>query len=290
MTMLGKIFTVLITLMSFCFMMCAVQVYMTHRNWRDLALRPATEVKDASTPLGLKHQLKEREEEKAKLERELSDKQDALAREKAARRKAIAVLESRIRQLDRDYAAKVEENRGLEERQRLAIVSLQTAENNLTVLKDENAALRERIILVQKDRDDQVGRVVAITDQIHQDRGNVRRLKERNEQMIADLAKAKKILKAKGIKSLDAPVDQKPPRTSGQITAVSKSGKLVEISIGSDDGISEGHELDVTRGSSYQGRITIRKVTPDKAVGEVLPKYKKGNIQKGDKVATKISS
>jgi len=66
----------------------------------------------------------------------------------------------------------------------------------------------------------------------------------------------------------------------------------VEISIGSDDGIREGHELEVYRASNnttaYLGRIVIRKTRPERAVGEILKDYIKGPIQANDRVFTKV--
>ena len=38
MTLVGKIFTVLILIMSVAFMMLAVTIFATHRNWRDLRI------------------------------------------------------------------------------------------------------------------------------------------------------------------------------------------------------------------------------------------------------------
>jgi hypothetical protein len=78
-----------------------------------------------------------------------------------------------------------------------------------------------------------------------------------------------------------------PPKIEGVVTAVNPQG-LVEISIGSDDGIREGHKLDVYRANppTYLGRIEVIKTTPDRAVGKILPELQKGAIRKGDRVAT----
>jgi hypothetical protein len=68
------------------------------------------------------------------------------------------------------------------------------------------------------------------------------------------------------------------------------SGKdLIEISIGADDGLKVGHALDVYRGSTYLGRIVIRKTGPDRAVGQVLRELQRGQIKRGDRVTTRFS-
>lgn len=88
-----------------------------------------------------------------------------------------------------------------------------------------------------------------------------------------------------------------PPDVVGVVldTRKSKQGsEYVEISIGSDDGLLEGHTLMVyhmgTDGSrpKYLGKMKITNTYPDRAVGEVLERAKNGIIQRGDNVTTKL--
>ena len=72
-----------------------------------------------------------------------------------------------------------------------------------------------------------------------------------------------------------------PPRVPG-------NADFVEISIGSDDGLLKGHQLDVVRGDKYLGKIRVVEATADKAVCEVVHKNKYGIIQRGDNVTTKL--
>jgi len=66
------------------------------------------------------------------------------------------------------------------------------------------------------------------------------------------------------------------------------AGQSVEVSVGRDDGLRTGHQLDIFRNGSYLGRIEIRTIADDKAVGKILPSYRKGFIQAGDRVASKV--
>jgi uncharacterized protein YqfB (UPF0267 family) len=74
---------------------------------------------------------------------------------------------------------------------------------------------------------------------------------------------------------------------------VDNQGKLVEISIGSDDGLRKGHRLHVYR-VKPQGKfvctIEITNVDPDQAVARIIPNLKQGNPQEGDLVATRITA
>ena len=83
-------------------------------------------------------------------------------------------------------------------------------------------------------------------------------------------------------------LNTEPPPLDGVITAVSTKAPLVQISLGSDDGLKSGHTLEVFRGSSYLGRIVIREVSPSQAVGVIVTELQKDNFQKGDRVATKL--
>ena len=82
-----------------------------------------------------------------------------------------------------------------------------------------------------------------------------------------------------------------PPRTrptvQGLVATVDKSGKVIEFTIGSDDGLFVGHTMEVfNKRKQYLGRVKIIKVTPDKAVGKVI--IHRGKIRRGDYVATEL--
>jgi hypothetical protein len=91
-----------------------------------------------------------------------------------------------------------------------------------------------------------------------------------------------------------------PPRVEGIIEEVNAarrqgSSELVEISLGSDDGLKKGHEMTVYRSGlkggqrpKFLGKIRIVDTKPDKAVGEVIEGTRNGVIQKGDNVTTKL--
>ncbi|MEM8912913.1 MAG: hypothetical protein AAGC97_14190, partial [Planctomycetota bacterium] len=69
---------------------------------------------------------------------------------------------------------------------------------------------------------------------------------------------------------------------------VNRPRKLVEVSIGYDDGLRQGHLLEVTRGGRYVTRLRVRNTNPDRAVAEILNDYSEGAIQEGDRVDTTI--
>ncbi|MFO1023469.1 MAG: hypothetical protein U0903_22660, partial [Planctomycetales bacterium] len=76
----------------------------------------------------------------------------------------------------------------------------------------------------------------------------------------------------------------------------SKDGaEMVEISLGSDDGVVTGHEMFIYRSGlktqerpRYLGKLQIVNTFPDRSIGLVTDKSKNGMIQKGDDVTTKL--
>ena len=63
---------------------------------------------------------------------------------------------------------------------------------------------------------------------------------------------------------------------------------LVEIKIGSDDGLLKGHKLEVYRSTGYVGRIEVVETHFDTAVCQVVPGYLKSRIQKDDLVTSRF--
>ena len=94
MTLLGKIFTGLIVMMSVLFLGLAISVYATHRNWRKVVSQPESRRGRAAgcsnswrRQMDVNRQLKERQD----------DLTAAIALEQAARRFALAALESKLK-------------------------------------------------------------------------------------------------------------------------------------------------------------------------------------------------
>jgi hypothetical protein len=89
-----------------------------------------------------------------------------------------------------------------------------------------------------------------------------------------------------------------PPLVQGLIQEVrnDRTGrtKMMVISIGADDGLLVGHELDAYRSGvdgrqpQWLGKIRVVETRPDQAVCEVVQTAKNGIIEKGDNVTTKL--
>jgi myosin heavy subunit len=273
MNFIGKIFVVLIAVMSFVFMSFAVAVYSTHQNWKEKAAAEAQRVQS------LQRTLEEREAEKKKLAEELNN-------ELNARTQALAKLEAERLELATAREELVKERDALLAKDKDAVAALDNAQRNLARLTQEVQGLRDEIRTAQSQRDKDFERAVVLQDQVHQAQGEVKRLEERRIQLAAQLASAQLVLNRNGLHK-DMPVDGLPPQLRGKVLAINRDN-LVEVSLGSDDGLRAGHTLEVFRGSKYLGRIEVLRATTDRAVGKIIPGYKKGVIQRDDDVATRF--
>ena len=283
MNFLGKMLTVMILVMSIVFMTFSVMVFATHKNWRLAALNPkATEKME----LGLKPQLEQARQENAALKAEMLQFLSQFEAERAARAYALAGLQTKLTQLEQQITQKEADLQTMQSRSTAEMATLQTSVSNLDKLTKEVEGLRGDIIAARLDRDKKFAEVVAATDVLNKVLDDVRRLEERRVQLIAMNAEQKRVMDVLNV-TVFTNVDGIAPKVDGMVLAVNKDA--VEISLGADDGLKAGHQMEVIRGTTYLGRVQIVKVTPNRAIGKILPEYRRGIIKKDDRVTTRLS-
>lgn len=275
MTLLGKIFTVLIFVMSVAFCILAVATFATHKNWRDQAMT-------------LKSAVEKEQNLKASYERELEVVKNNLAMEQAARRAALATLQGKQILLYDDLTKQAEELVNKTSALTAQTQAAEVAEKSLADITAEVKKLRDDIRLARQDRDDVFAKTVDLTDKLAAAEALRLVLEERNEQLQNSFSALQKVANAMGFDERTL-VSKIPPPLDAKVLAVHESRGMVEISIGSDEGLKKGHVLQVYRGSQYLGQIIVRELQPDRAIGEVDKKMQRGRIREGDNVTTKLS-
>jgi hypothetical protein len=283
MTLVGKIFTFLILLLSVAFLMLAAMVFSTHRNWRDIVLR----TRDGDAEPGLKLQVEELSDANRRLHEELERASDRLALEEVSRAYALASLQTKLEQSQQTLQDREKEFAELQAAHGTAVTTLETNQEAQKKIADENGQLRTELRNAEQARDSKFNRVVELTDDLNELESVHQDLQERHKDLTDANARMKVVLERHDLGEFPVS-DVPPPRVDGVVTAVSDRD-LIEISIGSDDGLREGHKLEVFRNNAYLGRVVIRRTEPDRAVAEILKEYRKGTIRKGDRVATKLS-
>lgn len=270
----GIILCVLIFIMSCVFMGMSIAVYATHRNWMELV----------QGPKGLKFQLNDLRTKNEALKEEYDKLDKDVKAERDAKEKTLATLQGQIATLTDDAKKLADEKLKLDEAIAQANAAVKTSGDSLEGAVKENEKLRGEIRTAQKERDEKFLEVVKLTDQFNDARGKLGRASERLQQITAQLALATRILDNNGL-DLNVDPTRNPPKLKGEILALN-ADNLVEVSLGSDDGLKKGHTLEVSRQARYLGRLEVVSTQTDRAVAKVVPNFKRGPMQKGDHVAT----
>lgn len=276
MTLLGKSLAMLIFVLSAAFMVLALSVNASHRNWREEVMAPGSGLKarvEAATKVN--NQLRA-DNERARL---------ALDRERAARRSALAALQTQLDQLDQQLKTSEASVQQLEAKNTELTQLDRSRAEELERLTEDTRQLREQIRKEREDRDQLFADTLQMTDQMNRLRGVVQQQTERNEQLMAQVSRYREVVEMKGI-DINQPLDGAPPERNGTVLVVDRPRDLVEVSIGFDDGLRDGHLLDVTRGGRYVGKLKIRRTEPNRAVAEILKDYETAIIREGDRVDT----
>jgi hypothetical protein len=276
MNWLGKVFVVVILIMSLVFMGLSMAVYATHKNWK-----VASE--------SLNKQLGEAKAENSRLVTEHNRRVEELQREKTAAEQQTAKVETervalaeRNNQIQADLdALKQEQSKHI-----AAVASTQKINENLA---GEVNDLRGRIRTEQKTRDSLFKQALDATEQLHQSAGEYNRARERTDQLTKQVAGMHMVMESNGINPATEP-GSVVPTVEGVVSRIERKAgaQLVEVTIGADDGIKAGNTLEVSRGGKYLGRLDIIETSPDKAVARVDRSFQQGTIQEGDRVATRI--
>jgi len=288
MNLIGKIFVVLIFVMSLVFMTCALMVYSAHINWREVVEN--TQAKP-DKPLGLRLQVQNLRKDNDALKAQLDELTKKLDAEIADKRAQVAKLEQERDDLQRERDQLMAQVAQLTQQVRDAVAAMDAAHQTLAERTEEVNNLRDLLRQAEQARHDALVRLVQRTDELHQAANELRALKDRAVTLAADLAKAKEVLTKFDLKAEPELYHEQAPPVEGVVMAV-PGNNLVEISIGADDGLMKGHRLDVFRlgngENKYLGRIEVIRTEPQRAVCQIVPEYQRGPIQEGDRVASKL--
>jgi hypothetical protein len=285
MTLLGKIFTVLIMVMSVVFMTFSVMLFATHTNWKVVALNSDT---SGGKPLGLKPTLEAQIATNRQILQELDDTKAELAREQAARQKALAMLQTKSELLKAELAKSREALDALQTQHSEAVAKLGATTALLETVTTEVQSLRNDIVAVQSDRDDKLQRVVRLSDDINTAQRQLNNLKERQTQLQNQVSQYRMVLDKMGVRP-GTSLDELPPTVDGEIVVANMAEGIFQVSLGMDDGLRTGHTLEVYRGANYLGKLRVVRVEPTAAVAEFVPGFRQAAIRKGDRVATRIN-
>jgi hypothetical protein len=284
MNTIGKIFVFALFIMSLVFMSFAVALYSTHTNWRDEIMRTREQIK-AGQQLGYKAQLDQAKTDRNNLSAEITKLQAEVAASEAARDQVVAKIQTALEEKNKDLEVLRKEKEARELEREKAQAELAAARLELEAASKVVADLRSEVRTQQDKVDEQVDRAAKIASELHEKESFLEIASERKAQLEKQVANARLLLQQSGLSIDNLPRDA-VPEIDGVVTNVIDDS--IELSLGGDDGLQMGHELDVYRNDQYLGRVRVVSIKPDKAVAVVIREFVRGVIQRGDKVATRL--
>jgi hypothetical protein len=275
MNLIGRMFIVLIFVMSLMFMAFSVTIYATHTNWKKRTEDLSVLLKDSET------QKKQLTDSRENMVREFNE-------ELSKRRAVIANLETKVEEISKENKQYKDELIQLNEVKEQGIASVKLSHESMQSLRAEVDGLRKDLRKAQEDWAKLNTELVAKTDEAHDLALQLTTYRSVGEKLLQDYRDAVDVLKKHGLVPRPELYTGIPPKgIQGIVTEVRPNG-WVEISIGEDSGLIRGHELDVVRNidgrSSYIGKIKIDRTEADRAAATIMPEFRRGTVQRGDTV------
>ncbi len=284
MTFVGKLLVVLQLVLTVCFMAFAGAVFSYHTNWRNESVKLQAEVKKGVDELKSEKDRLNGNITKLTADKKLSDDEAIKAKSELAEVTAkVGALTNEVARLNTETTV----------RKQLA----DSAQQEASIRREEAKLLTEINDTLNKELNQKNAVVRAQEDDVFNKAIEIKSLTDKYTVLLETVATFTKVLASNGF-STDpksyAKINAPTPLVYGKViesVPKAKGGReLVQISIGSDDGMTEGTLLyvyNVAKGK-FLGQIKLELVKPDESVGVLVAGTKNGVIEKGDHVSTKL--
>jgi hypothetical protein len=285
MTILGKMMAIFVLCLSILQGALTVMLFVSRSQWANQTKLQDKQVQIANASVIQYH----------------ADLQQAQADAKNER----AAQDQKIAKLDQDLKGEAAKNTDLQKQladqkiKTLEATAIATAaqrsvqtrqadnERLLTAVKERDGSIAQLVIDNKKEREDRVTAEIQMRTALLQSQKMEERLRDSMKELAKRSQPAATVTAAKS----NAP---NPPQESieGLVAEADNTGTM-EITIGSDAGLREGHTLDLYRiaaipaQSQYLGMVRIRRVWPNKAVAEPVGRLA-APPQRGDQVSSRI--
>tara|TARA_R110002111_G_scaffold259308_1_gene329285 strand:+ start:89409 stop:90281 length:873 start_codon:yes stop_codon:yes gene_type:complete len=290
MSFVGKVLVVVQVVLSVCFMGFAGAVFTAQNNWR------AESMKQKEAVANLQKNMTGLESEYSNYKTETTQKMnDALSAAQTAK-----AANDALQAQNKSYQNQLETVRAERD---TSVAQAETTGEEANFRRQESD--RQRVVnkTLHDTVNDLRSKIKNLEDTIFTQSIREKNLIAKQNKVLDELKYLNKIVVNLGVDPKDpaiAGMQSPPPAVEGLIINTKKDKqngtKFVEVSLGSDDGLSKGHQLYVYRFGTiengnrpkYLGKIELVYVDPDKAVGTVIDAAKNGVIEKGDHVNSKL--
>jgi antitoxin component HigA of HigAB toxin-antitoxin module len=281
MTFVGKILVILIMGFSLLFLALSTAVFTTSRNWMVATKKEHDDVD--------------------KLKKKVQDAQAAAEAAKKGLEDAKVAFDAEKARLDSAVATQIETSKRdvdqLTEARKQLTAAEQTAKSTLDEVEDkrqQTELLRTQLSAVEKQANEFKLHQAELNDRIRDLERTLDTATRNNSDLRERVAKFSTLLRSNGLSDDISQIKglESPPPVVGEVKKIDPTNRLLELTIGADDGLVEGHELFIYRTSprpEYIGRVVIVTVEPDRSVARVIGNtYQGKKIKEGDIVSSTI--
>ncbi|WP_437192796.1 hypothetical protein [Planctomicrobium sp. SH527] len=288
MSYVGKILVVVQVALSLLFMTFAGAVFTVHQNWQVKYKQSQEQLKKSQGEVSIAREelTNARRDFESKFAEE-SQRANGFSAKNTTLTAQVTEMKTQVDQLQQQRATQT----GLAEAKATEAKFRQEESDKQRV---ENRKLQTKL-------DESAAEIRDLRDKLFTQEESYRQLNKTYENGLAQLAFLKRVVSNAGLET-DPEVVAKsmapPPPVDGIVKSLRKNRanrvQFVELSIGSDDGLVKGNELDVVRitdkdKSEWLGRVRLVELGANWAVGEVITASKNGIIQEGDNVTSKLN-
>lgn len=279
----GKMLIVMQLVFSILFMCFAGAVYTFQGQWREKANTLTERV--AVVEQQYKDEKEKHDSDVLRLTERAKDAEDRQGEAEAQLQNAQVAAQQLEGQLD-----------DVQLQRDKAIADAQVASTEAAARVVESQALNKEVqslrIRIAELRD----QIQGIEDELLDGQGKLAGAEEMEEQLLAEIADLKDLLRLNGIDPRIRLADGQAPdqieRVEGKVKDKfrnsNRTQELVQITVGSDDKIYKDMTLIVYRGAKYICQMRVMKVYPDTAVCVVKESTRNGLVEVDDDVTTKL--
>jgi hypothetical protein len=288
MSLLGKIFVVIVTILSLVFLGVQSTLYYHSTDWREAFER-----------LRERHQkvVEKKNEEIAALQGAQKDLENVRQNLEAN----VAQLKDLNKSTEDKVTAKAEEfNKARSDLEQLGsshktlVGAMEGKEKELTderTRNDQLSAELQKSLGEKETAEAQVARLIGQKAALEKDLSEVRKDYSDTKQRLLDMQLVMEELERQGVPVGTLVLNHKPvPPINGKVAGIKAdvSPALVLLTVGKDEKVEKGFQFTVYRGAEFVGKVVVEKVNADSAGCRVLFTAPGKVIKAGDDVATRL--
>jgi antitoxin component HigA of HigAB toxin-antitoxin module len=281
MTFVGKILVIVIMAFSLLFLALSTVVFTTSKNWMVATKKEQEEV------VKLKKKVQDAQAVSEAAKKGLEDAKVAYAADKARLEASIVTqAETNKRDLDQLTAARNQQ-----------VAADQTAKSTLEEVENKRQQtdlLRTQLSAVEKQANEFKLHQAELNDRIRDLERTLDSATKNNSDLRERVNRFSTLLRTNGLSDDISQIKglESPPPVVGEVKRIDPTNRLLELTIGADDGLVVGHQLYIYRVKprpEYIGKVVIVSIDPDQAVAKVVGNTFQGKrIKEGDIVSSTI--